>query len=74
MGWTNTIARALYDIEQDYKDDENWLSIKEKIEKKVILTACGEQDNTYQNYISEVYPNIQFCEMCDDEQLWIRVE
>lgn len=59
-GGTNTIARALYDIEQDYKDDENWLSIKEKIEKKVILTACGEQDNTYQNYISEVYPNIQF--------------
>ena len=59
-GGTNTIARALYDIEQEYKDDENWLSIKEKIEKKVILTACGEQDNTYQNYISEVYPNIQF--------------
>ena len=59
-GGTNTIARALHDIEQDYKNNENWLSIKEKIEKKVILTACGEQDNTYQNYISEVYPNIQF--------------
>lgn len=59
-GGTNTIARALYDIEQDYKKNENWLSIKEKIEKKVILTACGEQDDTYQNYISEVYPGIQF--------------
>lgn len=59
-GGTNTIARALYDIEQEYKENENWLSIKEKIENKVILTACGEQDDTYQNYISEVYPGMQF--------------
>ncbi len=59
-GGTNTIARALYDIEQEYKESENWSLVKEKIEKKVILTACGEQDDTYQSYISEVYPGIQF--------------
>lgn len=59
-GGTNTIARALYDIEQKYKESEDWSLVKKKIENKVILTACGEQDDTYQNYISEIYPGIQF--------------
>lgn len=59
-GGTNTIARALYDIEKENKDSKEWNNLRTKIEKKVVLTACGEQDDTYRNYISEVYPNIQF--------------
>ena len=31
-GGTNTIARALYDIEQEYKESENWSLVKEKME------------------------------------------
>ena len=59
-GGANTLARALYDLEQEYKNQDNWLEIKKQIEDKVIITACGEQDDTYKNYICEVYPNMQF--------------
>ncbi len=59
-GGTNTIARALFDIEQEYKDSSCWQDLKSKIENKVVITACGEQDNTYRDYIAEVYPNMQF--------------
>ena len=38
----------------------SYTHLKNKIEKKVVITACGEQDNTYRDYIAEVYPNIQF--------------
>jgi hypothetical protein len=43
-GGTNTIARALMDIEREYRDTPEWPSVHEKITKKVIITACGEQD------------------------------
>ena len=48
-GGTNTIARALFDIEQEYKDSSCWQDLKNKIEKKVVITAGGEQDNTYRD-------------------------
>ncbi len=59
-GGTNTIARALKDIEAKYSDKSDWTKLKEKIENKVVITACGEQDETYSEYIAEQWPNIQF--------------
>lgn len=59
-GGTNTIARALKDIQDEYQGTTEWLSLHEKISKKVILTACGEQDTTYRDYIAEEWPQIQF--------------
>ena len=59
-GGTNTIARALYDIELEHQNDVDWNFQKEKIMKKVILVACGEQDHTYQDYIAESWPEIAF--------------
>ena len=59
-GGTNTIARALYDIEQEYQDTPNWKVLHDSISKKVILTACGQQDTTYMDYIAESWPDIQF--------------
>ena len=59
-GGTNTIARALLDIENEFSGADNWQELKTTIEKKVVLTACGEQDNTYQKYIAEQWPNIKF--------------
>lgn len=59
-GGTNTIARALLDIENEFSGKDNWKELKSAIEKKVVLTACGEQDNTYQKYIAEKWPNIKF--------------
>lgn len=59
-GGTNTIARALRDIQEEYQDKEDWEKLHDKITKKVVITACGEQDNTYKEYIAENWPGIQF--------------
>ena len=59
-GGTNTIAQALKDIQEEYQDKENWNELHEKITKKVVLTACGEQDTTYRDYIAEEWPQMQF--------------
>lgn len=59
-GGTNTIARALKDIQEEYQNQPEWSQLHESISKKVILTACGEQDTTYRDYIAEEWPKIQF--------------
>jgi len=59
-GGTNTIARALMDIEREYRDTPDWPSVYEKITKKVIITACGEQDPAYRQYVAEAWPGIAF--------------
>lgn len=59
-GGTNTIARALWDIQEAYEDTKEWPALREKIMKKVVITACGEQDHTYREYIAESWPDIQF--------------
>ena len=40
-GGTNTIARALKDIQDEYQDQPGWNQLHESISKKVILTACA---------------------------------
>lgn len=50
-GGTNTISRALKDIEKEYKGTKQWDAICKKIINKVVIPACGEQDETYSEYI-----------------------
>ena len=59
-GGTNTIARALKDIETEYKGTKQWDEIRKKIINKVVIPACGEQDETYSEYIAEEWPEIKF--------------
>jgi len=59
-GGTNTIARALMDIEREYRDTPDWHSMHERITQKVIITACGEQDPAYRQYVAEAWPGIAF--------------
>ena len=59
-GGTNTIARALMDIEIEYSCTPDWKELHDKITKKVIITACGEQDQAYREYVAEVWPGIPF--------------
>lgn len=59
-GGCNTIARALMDIQKEYGHTPEWPALHEKITKKVVLTACGEQDGTYRSYIAEEWPGILF--------------
>lgn len=59
-GGTNTIARALLDIENAYRDTPEWPELQRKITKKVVITACGEQDPAYRQYVAESWPGIPF--------------
>ncbi len=59
-GGTNTICQALKDIEEEYKEQDGWNALKEKISKKCVITACGEQDCTYREYLAENWPKMKF--------------
>lgn len=59
-GGCNTIVRALMDIQAEFGSRPEWPAIREKIAKKIIITACGEQDETYRTYLAEQWPSIQF--------------
>ena len=59
-GGTNTIARALMDIENAFKNTPEWPALHEKITRKIVITACGEQDPAYRDYVAESWPGIPF--------------
>lgn len=58
-GGTNTIARALKSIEEQYAADKNWPTIKAKISNKAIIYTVMDQDATYKNYIGVHWPEIR---------------
>ncbi len=58
-GGTNTIARALKSIEEQYGADKNWPAIKAKISKKAIIYTVMDQDATYKKYIGGHWPEIR---------------
>ncbi len=57
-GGMNTISRALMSIEEDYKNTDQWEEIRNKIIDKVMIGAWGKQDQTYDEYIGEEWPEI----------------
>lgn len=59
-GGCNTICRALMDIEDEFASSPDWDALHEKITRKIVLTACGEQDETYRSIIAEKWPGILF--------------
>lgn len=62
MAWggMNTITRALMSIEEKYKETDEWTAIREKIVTKAMICAFGKQDQTYDEYIGEEWPEIPF--------------
>lgn len=58
-GGTNTLARALLSIEEEYKDTENWESIYESVSEKVVVYIILDQDGTYKNYIEKSWPDMR---------------
>lgn len=58
-GGQSTIARALKSIEETYKDTPQWLAIHRKVSRKAVLSASGDQDDTYKNYIQPNWPEIR---------------
>ena len=57
-GGSNTIARALKSIEEQYANTPNWSSIKQKVSKKAIIYIIMDQDATYEKYIAKNWPAI----------------
>ncbi len=58
-GGTNTIARALKSIEDEYKNTPEWETIYDKVSKKAILFTIMDQDATYKSYISKSWPKVK---------------
>lgn len=67
-GGTNTIARALKSIEEEYKNTANWDKIYKKVCQKAIIYAILDQDATYKKYISVNWPDVKI--YYNSKQFW----
>lgn len=67
-GGTNTIARALKSIEEQYKNTPEWNKIYQKVCKKAIIYAILDQDATYRKYVSVNWKDIKI--FYNSNQFW----
>lgn len=67
-GGTNTVARALKSIEDQYKNTPSWPSIAKKVSDKAIIYTVLDQDATYQKYIAPHWPRIKV--LYNSDQFW----
>ncbi len=58
-GGTNTIARALKHIEEEYRDTPEWERIYKQVCEKAVIFMIVTQDNTYRNYIAGAWPDLR---------------
>ena len=58
-GGQSTIARALKSIQDQYATTPEWRAIQQKVSRKAILSASGDQDDTYATYIKPNWPDIR---------------
>ncbi|WP_305785679.1 nucleoside hydrolase-like domain-containing protein [Symbioplanes lichenis] len=64
-GGTNTIARALKSIEDDFG-----VHVKERVSRKAVILASGFQDETYASYIAPHWPGIRVEELSAGYATW----
>jgi hypothetical protein len=67
-GGTNTVARALKSIEEEYKNTNDWEAIYNKVSQKAIIYAVLDQDATYQKYVAPNWPKIRV--LYNSDQFW----
>ena len=58
-GGQSTISRALKSIQLQYSATSEWPSVYQKVSRKAILSASGDQDDTYATYIHPNWPDIR---------------
>ena len=58
-GGTNTLARALKSIQEQYAGTPGWPSLQKTISDKVIVYNILTQDNTLANYIKPNWPDLK---------------
>ncbi|WP_417510053.1 nucleoside hydrolase-like domain-containing protein [Microbacterium sp.] len=59
-GGTNTIARALMSIEQEFRDTDRWEEIYGLVVGRTVITSFAEQDDTFADYIRPTWPELEF--------------
>ena len=67
-GGTNTIARALKSIEEQYSKTPQWKTIYKKVCDKAIIYAILDQDATYRKYVSVNWKDIKV--LYNSNQFW----
>lgn len=67
-GGTNTTARALKSIQEEYQDSEEWEAIQKKINDKLVLYIILDQDDSYADYIAKEWPDLQI--LNDRSNFW----
>ncbi len=58
-GGTNTLARALKSIEEEYKGKAEWKEIQKKVSAKTFIYIILDQDATYKKYIEPNWPEVR---------------
>jgi hypothetical protein len=58
-GGQSTIARALKSIQEQYEGTGQWPAVRERVSRKAVLSASGDQDDTYATYIRPNWPDIE---------------
>jgi hypothetical protein len=58
-GGTNTLARALKSIEDEFKATASWQGIYRKVSRKTVIYAILDQDATYKAYVAPNWPEIK---------------
>lgn len=67
-GGTNTVARALKSIEDEYKNTSQWNTIYKKVCDKLTLYIILDQDETYKKYVSINWKDIKA--IINSNQFW----
>lgn len=67
-GGTNTIARALKSIEDQYKGTRKWARIYRKVSEKAVIYTVLYQDATYTKYVAPNWPEIKV--IYNSDQFW----
>ncbi|MCC7009653.1 MAG: DUF1593 domain-containing protein [Acidobacteria bacterium] len=62
-GGQSTIARALESIVLQYEGSPAWPAVRDKVSRKAIIQAFGDQDGTNASYIKAKWPSIEFRQM-----------
>lgn len=58
-GGTNTIARSLRCIEEQYRETDQWERVYRQVCEKTIIYMIITQDDTYRDYIAGVWPDVR---------------
>lgn len=58
-GGTNTTARALKSIEEEYSGTDQWAEVRQKIYDKLVVYIILDQDESYGDYIAKAWPDLK---------------